>query len=229
MRLKSLQILFKVTEQLGSVKQRSHCYPVSREAALLGPQLNQSPLALSGSSFCSDSCLPMIKLNLEPIKRGFYSVARQWRREAVIFSQKGGKGLVVGASSEIGEKAEVSRSCWCMCSFSVSLAQGTFCAWQSANPPSGDLRVVMKWRWLQTLWFHLCRHVPTVKSEPIRDGDHCASLKVSVSKSPAVRHLCQTPGTVEINTEINQDRCPSALRDSYRNTEINQSKESSDL
>ena len=67
----------------------------------------------------------------------------EWR---VIFSQKGGKGLVAGASSETGEKAEISRSCWCMCSFAVSLAQGTNCAWQCANPSLGDLRVVMRRR-----------------------------------------------------------------------------------
>lgn len=146
MRLKSLQILFKVTEQLGSVKQRSHCYPVSREAALLGPQLNQSPLALSGSSFCSDSCLPVIKLNLVPIKRGVYSMTRQWRREAVIFSQKGGTGLVAVHHQRLGKRQRFPGVAVYMCSFSVSLAQGTFCAWQSANPPSGDLRVVMRQR-----------------------------------------------------------------------------------
>ena len=144
----------------------------------------------------------------------------------VIFSQKGGKGLVAAASSETGKKAETPRSCWYMCSFAVSLAQGTNCAWHSANPSLGDLRGAMRWRWHQTLFGFICAGMFLQSSQsPFRDGDHRVSLKASVSKSPVVKHLCQTPGTSEINTEINQDRCPSALRDSYRNTEIKQRKQ----
>ena len=39
--------------------------------------------------------------------------------------------------------------------------------------------------------------------------DHCISLQAFISPSPAAEHLCQTPGTLETNTEINQ---PSVLQ-----------------
>lgn len=57
--------------------------------------------------------------------------------------------------------------------------------------------------------------------------DHCISLQAFISPSTAAEHLCQIPGTLETNTEINQASVLQLSGVSLE-TEINQGKEGGD-
>ena len=62
--------------------------------------------------------------------------------------------------------------------------------------------------------FHVCSFIPVFtiglfaflwsQQSQLWVVDHCISLQTFISPSTAAEHLCQIPGTLETNTEINQ-------------------------
>ena len=58
--------------------------------------------------------------------------------------------------------------------------------------------------------------------------DHCISLQAHISPSTATEHFCQTPGTSETNTEINQANVLQVSGVGMETQGLNQSKESGD-
>ena len=59
--------------------------------------------------------------------------------------------------------------------------------------------------------------------------DHCISLQAFISPSTAAEHFCQTPGTLERNSEINQANVPQLSGVSMETQGLNQSKETRSL